>query len=325
MELFGNEWFGKHQKPILAVVNAPLLGRLVRRLLTIPEKRKIVLLAPSAFHVATGKDEYEATFYTRPFFAQKMRSVFAPLWWVCHFWDWLTRPFPGLNLGFDTLRKHSDAGTGDATVDGYAWSENINGAFFSTLRDRSGDGADTTGNSLAIRLKAYTAGQGPDIYVFFSRAICTFDTESLPDTCVVTGAEMAFYGTAKSNGLGECALHACAANPTANNNLIASDFGKVATGSDYSKLPLSYKDFPTNGVTTVFITFNSSGISAIDKKGITKIAFALGWDVAGAFGGTWAADAETGFAIRSNDDSAVYGIGLNVTYRSGFVPQIIFM
>src|SRR3990167_2046905 len=52
-------------------------------------------------------------------FARRLYFAFKPLWWLLHFWDWLTSPVPRWNLGFDTTPNlFPDAGSGGTTCDG---------------------------------------------------------------------------------------------------------------------------------------------------------------------------------------------------------------
>lgn len=110
---FDRDWFAKHQTRLLRLVNAPLIGRSIRRALNLRLDECVVMLTPNAAHYAQDGSQCVAEVYTAPVIGMNVYRAGRPLWWAMHYWDELVadRHIPEWSFGFDQLSKYTGAGT----------------------------------------------------------------------------------------------------------------------------------------------------------------------------------------------------------------------
>jgi len=191
--VFSAAWFAQHQRALLWLLNAPLIGRWFRWVLCIRPhdvgyRARIVQLLPHAYTVENGDGTYTMDCRTHAKYAKRLHYVLWPLWAALHAWDaWVANPFvPALNAGFDTLTVYptpSGGGFGDGTssVGAGAWA-----TLFATLSGFSD--ADTAATFALIG----TGSASPNWQI--NRSVFTFDTSAL-GAAVISSATFSLYMT----------------------------------------------------------------------------------------------------------------------------------
>ena len=161
---------------------------------------------------------------------------------------------------------------------------------FTTIRAGAGNefaGSDTFG-ALSMLNSAITSGY----FSHFRRGIMLFDTSSIGSNNIITSAIISTYGFSKPNSLGDTNITIVSSTPTSNTSLQNSDFSQLGTSSFAS---ITYANFSTTGYND--FTLDSSGITNINKTGISKFGGRLEWDVSGTYEGNYTTNVSTGFYI----------------------------
>lgn len=133
----------------------------------------------------------------------------------------------------------------------------------------TGTAKDDTGTGQTIQIDVGFSGEKG-----IRRGFWAFDTSGIGSGQSVTAASLNIYGTGKSNyAIGDPDLYIVSGSQASTSSLATSDFGSVGSTSFGSK---SYASFSTSGNNA--ITLNSSGQSAINMTGYTKLAGRMGND-----------------------------------------------
>lgn len=237
MQPFGKEWFKKHQKKLVWLLNNRVIGSWFRSKLGITYQGRITRLDINHFtyvRKVTKKKVYATkVFLPGDIYAQNMYKAFKPLWWAMHVLDFVIDPtVPQYSFGFSTLTKTPVAGN----VSGYdTYLDNINANF------ATGRGAATGVNAIP------TAGQSWGLCAldtgnyYFYRTGMLFDTSSI-------GAGQTIQTTTKLT-LNFDAKGSAGANVS------------VVTFSPASTSSASTGDFGSFGTTKVFNDYVGSGIT----------------------------------------------------------------
>lgn len=112
---FNRNWFVRHQRALLVLLNLPIIGQVLRRAMWIPELwLPVTLITPDAVHVALGIRKRRAILYSNPQYAEGLHRSFSWLWSLVHAWDMqvANRWLPAANLGLDTYTSQPDSSTG---------------------------------------------------------------------------------------------------------------------------------------------------------------------------------------------------------------------
>lgn len=159
-----------------------------------------------------------------------------------------------------TLTAYPDASTGATTVDGF-----ITSGYGATMtiahNTATGDGANPA-HATDMYIRALQNGSG----TYLARIGMTFDTSALTSGATISSAVLSLFGTSLyySNPSSSSAVIVAFA-PSANNNLVTSDFGTYSYTS-FASIALSslsqsaYNDF----------TLDANGIANISKTGISR-------------------------------------------------------
>jgi hypothetical protein len=315
IKIFTNDWFKAWQWFLLTAVNSPIKGlrEEVRNRLDINLDRNILIdrLLRNSFTVKVGNNKFEETFYGKNVFAQSIHRELLWLWKIIHKWDvnFANHISPYLNFGFDTLVIYPDASSGATTCDGTVGYYESSAKLWSSIHGGTGNEA-LIAYSYVILSTAETSTYGR--YNELTRVIATFDTSSLTNGAIISAASMQLYYYTKIDGLGQTSLILSSSNPAKNNDLVGSD--NLRLGSiNYGEI--SFTDF---GSGYNSITLNSSGLNNINKIGISKFGFMLGWDFNDKFTGSWTAYTNTSYRWNDSDD-VKNKPKLVITYT---VPQI---
>ena len=268
---FNDDWFGKHQKKLLWMLNHPLTSWLFRRILRINGhkssvgKNKIAKVSPNAIYWINSDCDRVAEIRSHPKYGKRIYHAFKYVWWLMHFADWLVldRWVPEYSFGFDTLTAYPQAGAGggNITVDGTIYTF-LRGTWDEARTATSGDGVaaspDTVGS---IYVGSFSGSYG------CNRFFATMDTSSLGAGSTISSATFDLYITYFNGPAGAANINLLASTQASNNNLVAADYDNFGTTIFAQR---AY-DATTTGSYRSW-TLNSSGLAAINKTGISKFA-----------------------------------------------------
>ncbi len=224
-----------------------------------------------------------------------------------------------------SLTAYPDAGSGNTTVDGITRYNIANGTTWSDVVTHTGDFADDTGTTLYG-----TNIQADDVepkWNYNHRINILLDTSGLGATAIISNGVLSFYGTAKEDNLSIAPdANIYASNPASNNALIAADYLYTAYGNTAFSTAITYANWKVADPFWNDFTLNPSGLAAISKTGITKLAWRnANYDVAeeldsGNHTPTWSAPSPrySYFASYSADQGVGFKPQLVVTYTVGW-------
>jgi len=276
---FNKDFFKKHQRCILWLLNVPLIRVWFRWVLRIrrydcPPTESIVEITPSSYSVflgyTRGRIKLRSDFRTHSKYGKRIYYAFRLLWWSLHLWD-LTiadKFLPKLSFGFDTLTKYPDPGTGATTVDGFMTSTTYglgSGVDWATLYADAGNVVNNISDvDVFVSLLSDNV---QDKWRQMKRAGFTFDTSSLTADVSISAAVLSVKGDSQSDSLTVSpTLNIFSFSPGLDDELVAGDFDALgttefATDITYAAYSVSqYNDF----------TFNATGIAAVNKIGISR-------------------------------------------------------
>lgn len=191
--------------------------------------------------------------------------------------------------------------TFNSSLDGWLYRSVSPSVSWSSLRSGDGTYSDDGQTSTYVRIDASAGPTWGKLW----RAPFLFDTSSVPDDAVITGATLSLYGHTKQNQIGstdaQLALSLVSSNPASTSELVDGDFNIARWGSTRFADDIPYDEVATGGRNT--FTLNASGIAAISKTGITKFGVRFACDVD---------DEEPDYSSSGISEVGVYG-GLHGT------------
>lgn len=275
--VFSEAWFRRHQRALLAVANAPVIGREFRAALALhrsdvgSDRRPIVGLLPHAYIVANPDGTYTMDIRTHAKFAKRLYYQFDPIWRAAHAWDrYVANPLaPALNVGFDTLMTfYPDPDPGVNSCDGTVSRDGVDEAW-ATIQAGAGVTATTsvTGGICVRILASTTTNQFQELrrgmFLFDSSALGRFG--AVPLTAVVS-----IMGSGKLDSLGIAPDIDCYGLTTVSNNTLdPADFSTCGSTS-YSGSPITFANWSTTGY-NVF-TMNATGLASVSTTGVSKFS-----------------------------------------------------
>jgi hypothetical protein len=168
----------------------------------------------------------------------------------------------------DSATYYPDADPESTSVDGYVAAHyETDGHTWATIIADPGYSADDSGTELyPTRITNQNAG---DDWRNLFRAITLFDTSALPDNATITGAVLSVYGYNKMHTLGGTGpdVNVYSSAPASNTALAAGDFDSLGSTA-FCDTAITYAGWNTGGYND--FTFNSLGIAAISKTGVSK-------------------------------------------------------
>lgn len=287
MQVFSPEWFEHHQSRLLWLLQAPLLGRVMRRVLAIRPHdvgwdRPIVELLPHAYTVANPDGTLTTDFRTHAKYGKRLYYQLLPLWTLLHAWDMVVNPLvPALNVGFDTLTQYPDPGNPAATNGDWGVCRNGVTESWATITGGAGTSAD---NSPTDHW-AYTQWDVSNLYTQHRIGVWTFNTASLGAGAFVTAATFSVwpsapYGAASNPTL---PLHVIATSPANYVSGSTADYqtrGRVSFGSITAG---AYDTLWNGGTVTGYasVTLDASGRANVERSGISSFGTTHDWDLTG--------------------------------------------
>jgi hypothetical protein len=170
-----------------------------------------------------------------------------------------------------TQTFYPDASPETTSVDGYV-AHDEDGLTFSALVASAGNTVDDSG---VVSLASLRAGGNIDKWKLIYRGIFLFDTSSLTNAAVIDSATFSLYATSIDDSHFNQSLSVVSSNPASNTALANGDYAttgttRFASDIDFGSVTLNaYNDF----------SLNASGLAAISKTGITKLAVRCSGDV----------------------------------------------
>ena len=191
---------------------------------------------------------------------------------------------------------YPDAHVETNTVDGNA-ARQYSSESWSNLRDGAGNLAF---DHLASSYGAYIYSASDDCSTWYSlyRSIYLFDTSSIGDSDTISSATFDIYVESAANLHGQ-SINMVSASPDSNTALASADYAVGDYGSTkYMDADVSVGSLTTSAYNT--LTLNSSGLSNIDKTGVSKFSIRLADDIEDTVPGTCAIGASQ-FTVRFAD------------------------
>lgn len=194
VRVFSATWFARHQRTLLTLLNAPVIGGEFRAALAMGRddaggdtKRPILELRPHCYTVDNGDGTVTTDFRTHPKYARVLRHRFALLWRAAHAWDLhVANPLvPALNLGFDSLEVYPDPDPEVTTFDGTTTGGGSSMSWSSLWLHTGAASNDADNPQLIVQLS--TALTNPNWY-WNIRGAFTFDTTPLRGHPLVSSA-----------------------------------------------------------------------------------------------------------------------------------------
>lgn len=273
--VFNQQWFTRWQKPLLWLLNTPVVRTWFRRILRINGERssvgkeRITRIEPHAIHWQ-GSIEFR----THWKFSKRIYFAFKYVWWTLHAWDYcinLLRFSPKLNFGFDVLTVYPDIGSGVTTVDGYvlqtyAVGSGVGWATIIALADGT-DVSLSVAVDTAMQIRSDTTSPN---WRQLLKSFFHFDTSSIPDTNNISLGTLSLAGDAKADNASITPdINIYGSTTASDNNLVIGDFDQA--GSTAFSTAIAYANLTTGGTYADFV-LNASGLANISKTGVSKFS-----------------------------------------------------
>ncbi|MBN1692598.1 MAG: hypothetical protein JW845_03485 [Dehalococcoidales bacterium] len=214
-----------------------------------------------------------------------------------------------------SMTFYPDASPESSSVDGIV-GETTKQSFASLVAD-VGDGSNDSIESYYIcSLAADTVS---NIWYNIFRGIFLFDTSGLPDNASITGATLSIYGYSKFDTVGWLPdINIYSSNPASNTTLVNGDYDSLGTVAFATAI--GYNDWNTSGYND--FAFNSDGLNAISKTGISKFGTRnANYEVAGS-PPTWASGQYYAMMGRFAESGEGYKPKLVVTYNMSSLYKV---
>lgn len=209
------------------------------------------------------------------------------------------------------LTVYPDATPGTDTVDGSAGEYEPLGLSWAAIVAASGN---SSFDSLTTFSTSLYSDNSTDKWQGLFRLIFLFKTSSLGSSATISSAILSLYGVFKSDPLGISPdIDIYTSNPVSNTTLTGTDFSTLGIISQ-TGIPITYAGFSIVGYND--FTFNATGISNINKTGISKFgARNANYDVSGV-APTWSSNQDSFIEIYSADNGTNKP-KLVITYTTG--------
>jgi len=312
--LFDIQWFIKHQRKLLWLLNTPIIRiwfRWVMRIKKYDCNEKITEIMPNNFSfrdkiVSIYSDDFKNSFngkgtkklYRQAFnnykknkefyvllrttdfrshnkYSKRLYYAFKPLWYCVHGWDMVVNALRLPVLNF---------GFDTLTVypDAHPETTSVDG---STTRNnvldtwagiREGNGREAAaGNSADYVVYLISSGTS-DRWDTLYRDAFLFDTSSLTDTVTINSATFSLYGTGVKSDAFSQSITLVSSNPNSNTELVSADYPIGRWGSTEFATRLAISSWNTSAYND--FSLNSNGIANISKTSISKFGTRISAD-----------------------------------------------
>lgn len=286
---FTFDWFRKHQRVLLFLLNTPVIRiwfRWAMRMHNDPEVKgkKIASFEPNGYRIRLNDSEMQYVVRTHAKYSKRVYYSFWAVWWVMHWIDALTRallPQPlaeSINFGFDTLTVYPDADPEVNSCDGAARRNDAMEAFATV---RNGAGSAFEDNLQTVYVNATSHATSSNNYRAIGRGLFGYYAVFAG---TITGASATFNTYLTSTSLWDDDSYLICNNGSFTTALSASDYAISEQGNKASDDAYLISDFNTAKT----FTLNSDGLAHINNNGITRFSLMTGNDYDNS-PGTWLA------------------------------------
>ena len=304
--MFYKTWFRKNQDTLLRLLNMPLAGTLVRRVLKIKRNEKVAFITPSAVSYDIGNGEYEAEFLTRNLYAELIQKRIGWLLKLMHQWDMkvANQWMPSLNLGYDYYTEVTVQVGDGGTVDGWTRWEGSELQFNDAVTQNG-----TTYSSSDTQMAAYIrSGTTGGYYIEVGRMEMNFDTTALDPAWYIFAAVLNLRRTSTAVGLDKTDF-VVVEGTYADEDIVWPADHQQASRSGYA----ARVDFDVmQDNTDVDLRLATSYVNG---GGYTKLMAMLGWDYDINFNGSWRSDRSTSIIVDTSNVSGSTTPSLYIKYR----------
>lgn len=172
-------------------------------------------------------------------------------------------------VGKTVTTIYTDADVETSSVDGYV--ESATNSSWDTVHDASSGNSTNDTNTY---IKPLTRHNGSEYDII--RAFILFDTSTIPDADTINSAVISLYPYDRNNQDNDAQsyISVVSSTPTSNTTIATGDYNQVGS-TNFASINISsftldtYNDF----------TLNASGISNIDKTGVSKFGLREGHDL----------------------------------------------
>jgi len=318
--VFDKNWFKKHQKGLLFLLNNPILKYWFRWIMRIHKdlsfKERIYEIEPNNYKVKISENKYRADFRTHDKFSKRLYFAFKPFWYLLHYLDLLIfdKYELNFNFGFSTLTVYPDASPETTSTDGIAYRQNNSGTTWADIRDGLGINGASNGAYVYGYIKSYTT---TNTWKTMTRGFALFDISSIGTGNTISDTTLSFYhySTVFSGFNGYVNIYNAVLNT--DTTVITTDYeNNVSNTTKYStdKLTSSlvasaYNDF----------VFNATGLSYVSGQqgGLVRTMIRSNFD-AGNTEPTWISNGQDGiYAYAADTTGTTQDPKLVVTYTTG--------
>lgn len=206
-----------------------------------------------------------------------------------------------------TLTVYPDSNPESSTVDGLVYKSSGGDFSWADIRNEPALAANDSATSDNILLIGTSSNSGQWKYLL--RSYFLFDTSSLGAGATITAATFDFYANSKTEGIASQSIVLVGSTPASNTALTTNDYDQ--TGSTAYSSTKTVASVTTSAYNS--LTLNATGLAAIDKTGITKLACRCESDRANSEP-TWASNTTT--TINADYAEGTNKPRLTITYTS---------
>ncbi len=277
IQVFGIEWFKKHQRGLLWLLNSPFMRKWFKWMLRIRKEdagydgsARIIELAPHFYTILKGSTSEGKTIFKTEFrchgkFSKRLYYAFKPLWHLLHAWDSIFADafIPALSFGFNTLLMYPETGSGVNTCDGII-THNPGKTYLDTRDDPAGD------NAAVSNAEDNQGGGGGGTDIYLHRTIYNFLTSSLGTGAQILAANCQIFIRQQTNGSRDVNLIGC--TPASTNNLVVGDYSCYSALLNPTKFGAVDQNLPVAAINRyIWHEFNQSGKDYINRTGVTSL------------------------------------------------------
>lgn len=258
IRVFSPTWFEYQEPALLNLVNHKdkFLAEFWRNSMGIPkdyDQAIITKIRDNCFHLYDGGEQRVGVFYSKNPLAKAFEKNLIVLWKCAHTYDAIAKLLKiKSNLGFDTLVANPGTNNDAISCDGYIYGMDAN---WTTAR--------TTGTTVANTGYVYFYDYYSGSYLVL-RSPMGFVTSTLTANAIISGVTLGlYYGGASimdASYYGEVVGYSGGYG-----NFVISDFG------NFGATTFASKQLSTIGSNWTTLTLNSSGITNINKVGVTGL------------------------------------------------------
>ena len=276
MQVFGRDWFLRHQRKLLFLLNNPFTRDWFRWKMRIDggrssvQGRDILAVEPNGIMwlddiTSDGKVNLSSEFRCRPKLSNRLFHEFNPLWKTMHKLDelFLDKYAPELSFGFNTLTAYPDAHTESTTVDGNITSGDGSAQTWTTLRN--GYALSATPSVASDYIADINSKSNVGDWRYMIKGFFLFLTSGLTSDATISNAVFSVNCDYTVDNINSQYTHVVSSSPASNTDLATGDWGNVGSTSFAS---ISTGSFSTSGYND--FTLDGNGKNNVSKTGISK-------------------------------------------------------